>query len=150
MKQCSKCKNWKKNSEFHKNKSKKDGLQCYCKKCQSKRDRSKYWQKYYNKSKDKKKIYYQKRKDYYRKWRRKRDRKIKMEIIFKLGGRCQNPDCNIKATQNNLCIFDFHHIELVKKIRNQRSGVENPRSKNFDITKVRLLCANCHRLEHYK
>ena len=43
MKQCSKCKEWKDESEFHKDKSKKNGLHSSCKKCMNQKNRE--WKK---------------------------------------------------------------------------------------------------------
>ena len=42
MKRCSKCKKWKDESEFSKQPSRKDGLRCWCKKCECE-----YIHKYY-------------------------------------------------------------------------------------------------------
>lgn len=69
----------------------------------------------------------------------------KAMFVELLGNKCSK--CGIIATNENLVIFDFHHI--------------NPDEKDFDISsrqrkfikeirsgKIQLLCANCHRLEH--
>ncbi len=43
MKRCSKCKEWKDESEFNKNRKNKDGLQCRCRKCVRNYARKHYW-----------------------------------------------------------------------------------------------------------
>ena len=43
MKRCSKCKEWKDESEFNKNRKNKDGLKCQCKKCDRNYARKHYW-----------------------------------------------------------------------------------------------------------
>ena len=58
MKQCSKCKEWKLETEFHKSKIYKDGLITHCKKC-----KSEYGMKHYADNKDKKAIYNSSRKN---------------------------------------------------------------------------------------
>ena len=47
LKQCPKCKQWKPVSEFNKSRNRKDGLRCYCKKCQVI-----YRKEYYQKNKE--------------------------------------------------------------------------------------------------
>jgi len=58
QKKCSKCGEWKDLSEFHKNKSYKDGIDCYCKKC-----RNLYRINYHLKNQDKMNRYF---KEYYK------------------------------------------------------------------------------------
>ena len=72
----------------------------------------------------------------------------KIKYIRQLGGRCKS--CGLELTDNNYCVFDFHHT--------------NPEEKEYMWTKLRLfsdsriqeelpkcilLCANCHRLAHH-
>jgi hypothetical protein len=72
----------------------------------------------------------------------------KIKYIRQLGGRCHS--CGLELTENNYCVFDFHHT--------------NPHEKEYMWTKLRLfsdsriqeelskcilLCANCHRLAHH-
>jgi hypothetical protein len=75
-------------------------------------------------------------------------RRVKMRMIDHKGGKCQK--CEIEATEENLCIFDFHHLDRSKKDPN----FSKIKSKSWDkiekeIEGCALLCANCHRLEHY-
>ena len=42
MKQCTRCKRRKKESEFYKQPSRKDGLRCWCKKCENEYERKRY------------------------------------------------------------------------------------------------------------
>lgn len=75
--------------------------------------------------------------------------KLKREFIEMLGSKCQNPKCGIKATDSNLCIFDFHHINPEEKESKNESRTRGFKQKILD-GKIKLLCANCHRLEHEK
>jgi len=55
----------------------------------------------------------------------------------------KNFNCSLEATEHNLSVFDFHHKNPNEKERNAE-WMRN----DFDISKVILLCSNCHRLEH--
>ena len=69
---------------------------------------------------------------------------IKTTLINALGGKCQS----CKNTFP-ICVYDFHHL------KNKDDGVPNminTRSLNIiakEANKCILLCANCHRLEHF-
>lgn len=85
---------------------------------------------------------------------RKKLKEIKLSYCSALGNKCfnhvQNFNCSLEVSEYNLSMFDFHHLEPPSTPSNKRRGLENPDSKNFDISKVILLCSNCHRLEHYQ
>lgn len=73
---CRKCKEEKELSEFSKDKSRKDGLYCYCKKCKSgyktnKETLNLWYQKNKESNKEKRKIYYQANRHYLREVNRK-------------------------------------------------------------------------------
>lgn len=72
----------------------------------------------------------------------KRLKRIKLNICKELGNKCSN--CGLEVTEEKLIIFDLHHKNPNEKERYRGEW----KLKNFDISKVVLLCANCHRLEH--
>jgi len=73
----------------------------------------------------------------------KRLRKRKLLLCAELGNKCL--DCGILVTERNLIIFDFHHLNPEEKEKNGEWKL-----KTFDISKVVLLCSNCHRLKHFE
>ena len=77
-------------------------------------------------------------------------RELKMSFVKLLGGKCVGYSCGgIVVTWNNLVIFDFHHIdpkEKDSKVETKTKGF----IKKIKEGKIQLLCANCHRLEHYR
>ena len=78
-----------------------------------------------------------------------RGHKLKGEIIKLLGGKCV--DCSIEYTGENACIFQVHHKEPKKKqfIINTRTLVCYSKAKILkEVTKCKLLCANCHFITH--
>jgi len=166
MKRCSKCGKDKPESEFYKRGGNRLDFQSECKMCNKyrsrnrkqyyknynflhKKERKKYYKNYNFLHREEQKQYYQDRKEYYIKWGRERLRKIKIKYIKMLGGKCSMCKLKLLSSNENACIFDFHHEKPISKPANKRLGTENSSNKNFDITKVILLCANCHRLKHY-
>jgi hypothetical protein len=62
------------------------------------------------------------------------------------GNRCQS--CGLLAEQAPITVFEFHHVNGTDKV------LELSRSKNIEmllaeVEKTILLCANCHRTQHY-
>lgn len=76
-------------------------------------------------------------------------KKRKLMLCEKLDNKCfchkDNFGNELMVTRENLWIFDFHHLNPEEKEREH-----DWKRKDFDISKVSLLCSNCHRLEHSK
>jgi hypothetical protein len=68
------------------------------------------------------------------------------EAIKQLGGQCSS--CRQSYPS---CVYDFHHINPNEKefTIGEHMGVAESRFYK-EVGKCVLLCANCHRLEHYK
>lgn len=149
VKTCSKCGKEKPTSEFYKYGGQRLDLHSECKTCFNSRNRGRkeYHRSYNHLHREEKREHYLKHKEHLIELAHVSHLKIKWKYIQLLGGKCQ--ECSMIATKDNICIFDFHHMELIKKQRNERRGTENPYNKNFDTSKVILLCANCHRLKHH-
>jgi len=167
-KRCPKCCILKPLSEFHKDKARYDGVTVYCKRCEGERNRERYhenmekerlrnkkWREN-NKEKNRKRCrewakknpekvkesqhrYYISHKKEIIKRNVKRKLKRKLNLIKILGGKCQR--CGYDKC---LCVLDFHHIEGRKEYWSDWM------KKDYDKSKLVLLCANCHRETHYK
>lgn len=75
--------------------------------------------------------------------------KLKKLLVEYKGGACSA--CGLKATADNLKVFDFHHIEPEHKDYSIRQFHLTPLNKLTDeLDKCILLCANCHQHEHHK
>jgi hypothetical protein len=61
---------------------------------------------------------------------------------------CKCIKCGLAATEENSCIFDFHHIE--PKVFNMAPFTRSYYSLQEESRKCVVLCANCHRMEHKK
>lgn len=129
MRTCSKCKCEKEVSEFHKTKSRADGLSVWCKECQ-KNHKKQHYQSYKEKYLTNN---YERRKWFYN---------------LKRGLKCSRCGFDHPAA------LDFHHKNNESKefnISKQYHG--NPYMKEEilkEIEKCEVLCANCHRIEHSK
>jgi hypothetical protein len=95
---------------------------------------------WYLKNKGKRLIYakewHKKNKGYNKEWCRKK----RLELIKKLGSKCCRCGYN-----KYLEVLEFHHLNSKEK-ENQNDF----RRKGFDLSKVMLLCANCHKEQHLR
>lgn len=74
---------------------------------------------------------------YYYRVRRQNFRDRKNKVIIDLGGKCQG--CGIE----DIRVLEIHHIH------GKEYTWDYLRKNGYDIKKLKLLCANCHTLEHY-
>lgn len=77
-----------------------------------------------------------------------RRRNKKQECVDYLGGKCAH--CGGEFITH---VFDFHHKDPSQKDSDIGSMLRLNKSKNdliHELDKCILLCANCHRIEHYK
>lgn len=129
MKPCPKCKISKAEVDFYKNKSKKDGLDTYCKACRNESNlRSSDEHPETRRSLDKKK--YKKYKDYINE--------------FKIGKSCT--DCNKMFPPY---VMQFDHINPKNKLNNV-AHMRNEKLILEEISKCDLVCANCHAVREHK
>lgn len=79
--------------------------------------------------------------------KKQKDTKIKM--ILHKGGKCEN--CKIELKDFHPSVFEFHHINPLIKDINFPSvkGWKWDRIEK-ELKNCKLLCANCHRMEHSK
>lgn len=128
---CSKCKQEKPKTDFHACKSKKDGLQTYCKKCLIENSKRDY------KDNNRKKLF--------------------SDRATQLRRKCRNFTNNIKLDtgcclchENELCCLYFHHIDPSTKEADisylAASKCANRLSK--ELKKCCVVCSNCHRKIH--
>jgi hypothetical protein len=128
---CPTCKTIKKFNEFNKNKKRKDGLQSYCKQCQSEYEKDYY--KFIDK--DRRAINVKARIDRIQEWL----------TSYKQTQKCQ------KCDNSDFRVLEFHHKE--NKVFNIGDATQNgygiDRIK-IEIDKCQCLCANCHRILTYE
>jgi hypothetical protein len=75
-----------------------------------------------------------------------RRRDIKKVAVEYLGGKCSK--CGLIT--NEYSIYDFHHKDFNKKDFSVSSTSKSFENIKSELDKCILLCANCHRIEHYK
>ena len=131
MKNCVRCKIQKQLIDFHKNKSRKDGLQDICKLCSKERDKKSY----------------KGRKDYYIKNNTNNIIRNRTFIFRYLNifGKCI--DCGIKDWR----VLEFDHKS--NKLYNISDLVSKANSLlkiKKEIKKCEIRCANCHRIKTRK
>ncbi|MFA5368967.1 MAG: hypothetical protein WC303_03130 [Candidatus Paceibacterota bacterium] len=130
-KYCYKCKCDKSINDFHKNPTKKDGLQTMCKDC-----RKKYHKNHYDCNKE---IYKDKAKKY---------KKSIMEWFIEIK---KDLKCS-KCGEDRYWILDFHHINPNEKDIDVSSLLNTANKKRIlnEIKKCTVYCANCHRDLHFQ
>ena len=128
MKTCISCKESKSLDMFHKNKSKKDGLQNECKECCKLRDK-KYYDKYgSSKYVENSKKNYERNKEFVRRYKQ----------IF-----CQCIDCGIKDWR----VLQFDHMNSKKHNISDMIYSNSINLIKQEIKKCVTRCANCHQIK---
>lgn len=130
MKLCCKCNTEKSKKEFHKNKTKFDGLQSHCKQCVKEHHASWYQQ---NKKRVMKHTLNRRQRLY--------------QTIDEIKKRSR---CIICGEAETVCL-DFHHLGEHKKERNISDMVQYGPSWDSlqqEIDKCIVVCSNCHRKIH--
>ena len=74
-----------------------------------------------------------------------RNRQRKIDAVKLLGGRCQ--DC---GGEYYPCVYDFHHIDGIKDMNPSKALTKSWDNAVEELKKCVLLCANCHRMRHFK
>lgn len=100
-------------------------------------------------NKDKIKAYYKKTKDkQVRQVVARRDDRKDSYIKLK-GSRCEI--CGFEYNGENAACFDFHHLDPNEKDYEPSTAIRLSREKAIaELSKCQLVCANCHRLIHYR
>lgn len=124
---CCNCKENKDVSNFHKNKSRPDGLQAQCKICKNKGNDEyikKNYEKYMNYHKDRYNINY--------------------DYICSIKKNC------VKCNEDRFWVLDFHHLNPSEKDKGVSELLNHSfiRLKN-EVSKCIILCRNCHSDFHY-
>ncbi len=131
LKVCSKCGEDKKLSEFNKRNASKDGYAYQCRECCRANLRSHY---------DRNKTYY-----YDRNTRRRKEKSLLWKSI-KSKLKCE------RCGENHPATLDFHHLDPTEKENSVSQlalqGASEQRLQE-EVEKCIILCANCHRKEHY-
>jgi len=133
MKKCYTCQQLKDESDFNRNKSKKDGLGSICKECNRRKARQ-----YYEKNREKHiRVCVAKRK----KASVESGRKV---VEFKL-----QRGCEMGCGETDPCCLDFHHLKdkegLISRMVNQGCCWKTIQK---EIGKCKVVCSNCHRKIH--
>lgn len=124
MKICPRCNT--SNNGFNKNPKRKDGLQTYCKKCQS----------YFTMQ-----IYYKNKQPYVDRAKKSRQKR-KDFVLTKKNSPCT--DCHVSYPA---FVMDFDHMGIEDKSFNlSQAASQSIEAITKEIAKCELVCSNCHRI----
>jgi hypothetical protein len=150
MKICTKCQVSKSLTEFHKNRTRKDGLNEQCKSCRKSEHKERY-----SDIETRARILGRAKKRYHNdpeKYKQKVSRRafeLKLRAVNILGGRC------FVCGEDHPAKLQFHHRNPAEKLFCLSHGSTLSKTKQIswaqivaEINKCDLLCANCHFLHH--
>lgn len=84
--------------------------------------------------------------EYRREYQKQYKRERKLKAISYLGGKCQA--C---SGEFHPAVYEFHHIDPSTKDRDPSKMLSLSWERlTSELDKCKLLCANCHRIEHHK
>lgn len=73
----------------------------------------------------------------------------KIFFVKEMGNCCEC--CGLAYDNSNLSLFEFHHIDpKEKKFVWTKLRLKSESKIREELEKCQLLCANCHRLKHWK
>lgn len=110
------------------------------KKFNSVEERRAYWRQWYENNKHREDY---KKKDKATKYRIRKEKREWFIEYRKL----------LKCEISDWRVLDFHHIDPTQKLTEVTNLVQSGKSKEKimnEISKCKVLCANCHRIEHYE
>jgi len=74
---------------------------------------------------------------------------LKIEMVNYYGGECN--DCNLKLEDSHYSVYEFHHLDPTQKdVSWTKLRLRSKDKIHKELSKCVLLCANCHRIRHYK
>lgn len=101
---------------------------------------------YYHKNRErileKRRLYRKNNREAYNKKRRNQRRKKYKAVVERLGAKC------VECGYSDFRALVIHHKEQAPKTNGKRVCWDFLK-KDFDYNKVKLLCANCHKIEHW-
>lgn len=132
MKFCTNCQQTKDETEFNKNKARKDGLNGFCRDCAKQTSRN----------------YYKMNIDYHKKYIIAQNIKRRIESLNKINSYKSSKGCKY-CIEKEPCCLEFHHLrdkfdDVSKMVQNGYSWKRIEK----EISKCDLVCANCHRKIH--
>jgi len=98
-----------------------------------------YWRKNREKCLAKHKDWYEKNRDKILVKMHTETIQERAELIRKLGGKCQNPECGIE----DIDVLEFDHIKPLNSAKRKYGNILREVKKHPE--RFQLLCANCHR-----
>lgn len=126
---CSSCNIEKDLSGFRKDKSKKDGVQSFCKVCAREKHKSNYSEKYANKYNI-----------------RNNERRIRQKQLFEEYK--DNLSCIVCSENDNSCL-EFHHVDSSQKEFTIGASIHFKWERILEeLKKCVCLCSNCHNKLH--
>lgn len=93
------------------------------------------------------KKHYYSNKDYYLNKAKKRNRKLKQEIVKYLGNYLSN-HCCVDCNESNIIVLEFDHRDSSTKSYDLNTMIKNGKSLKqieIEVAKCDIRCANCHR-----
>lgn len=135
MRICTKCKQFKPNSEFFVRNTQKGNLHVQCKLCYKQQRAITY------------KGHYHKYRDLYLKRAKERRQALKIEFRTNMLEYITGKSC-VVCQESDIRTLDFDHIDPSNKLFNVSQAVKlgyNWQQVEDEIKKCRILCANCHR-----
>ena len=128
-KECKKCVERKPLTSYHPNKNCSLGVVATCRDCTG--NRIKRW---YKDNRNKR-----------QEAANKRNQDRRDDCVAQLGGKCL--DCSGEFHRS---VYDFHHRDPAGKVDAISNLLSAPDKLKEELKKCDLLCANCHRIRHFK